>query len=82
MKKLTKSNRVTICVYMDDQRVFQYEVQGAAKAREHVSAIVARGYVHNDGAGEFEHYPPHRISKVKATGIPIATRYPDRVTGT
>ena len=71
-----------ISVYLDDGRVYSYEVNGPMKAREHASAIVATGYRHNDGKGEFEHYPPHRISKVKATGEPIPTKYSDESTGT
>ena len=73
---------ITISVYMDDGRVFEYQVTDSAKAREHASAIVRSGYRHNDGAGLFEHYPPHRILKVKASGAPIPTIYPDTVRGT
>lgn len=71
---------MTIQVYMDDGRVFEYDVADAGKAREHSAAIVAGGYRHNDGE-TFEHYPPHRISKVKAVGV-VPTKYPDRVSGT
>lgn len=73
---------LTISVYLDDGRVFQYSVRDAGKAREHCAAIVSGGYRHNDGKGEFEHYPAHRILKVKATGAPVPTKYPDRTTGT
>lgn len=66
-------------VYLDDGRVFKYDVESAEKVREHASAIVAGGYRHNDGIA-FEHYPPHRILKVKSYGIP--TNYPDTVEGT
>jgi hypothetical protein len=69
----------SIYVYMDDGRVFEYAVDSAAKVREHAAAIVKGGYRHNDGR-VFEHYPPHRILKVKAHGIP--TNYPDTVSGT
>jgi hypothetical protein len=69
----------TIAVYMDDGRVFEYETETAEKVREHASAIIASGYRHNDGK-VFEHYPPHRILKVKAGDIP--TMYPDTVRGT
>ena len=68
-----------ISVYLDDGRVFYYEVESAAKVREHTSAIIATGYRHNDGK-VFEHYPPHRILKVKSNDIP--TNYPDNVEGT
>lgn len=68
-----------ILVYMDDGRVFHYAVSSAEKVREHVSAIVTTGYRHNDG-DVFEHYPPHRILKVKSHKIP--TQYIDKVMGT
>ena len=73
------NNMYTISVYLDDGRVFKYEVSSAEKVREHADAITDRGYRHNDGK-EFEHYPPHRIKKIKSYNIP--TCYPDRVTGT
>jgi predicted SnoaL-like aldol condensation-catalyzing enzyme len=65
--------------YLDDGRVFEYEVNSEEKVREHASAIVKDGYRHNDGK-IFEHYPPHRILKVKSEGI--TTMYPDIVRGT
>jgi len=80
--------RATINVYMDDGNVFYYDVEGVSeftvsgKAREHCAAIIATGYRHNDGQGTFEHYPSHRISKVKVTGIPIDTKYVDIIKGT
>lgn len=73
--------RLIVQVYLDNGVVFEYDVTGAHKAREHASAIVLGGYRHNDGVGEYEHYPPHRILKVKVSGL-IPTRYSDRVTGT
>lgn len=66
-------------VYMDDGRVFEYKVPSAEKVREHAAAIVKGGYRHNDG-DIFEHYPPHRILKVKSQGID--TMYLDTVRGT
>lgn len=70
----------TIKTYLDDGRVFEYEVTGDGSAREHAAAIVATGYRHNDGE-IFEHYPSHRILKVKVVGS-IPTQYPDRTSGT
>lgn len=70
-----------IQTYIDDGRVFEYEVANPGKAREHASAIVRSGYRHNDGE-EFEHYPPHRILKVKVVGGTVPTKYPDTVSGT
>lgn len=66
-------------VYLDDGRVFEYEVPNAEKVREHASAIVMGGYRHNNGK-IFEHYPPHRILKVKSESID--TMYPDKTRGT
>lgn len=70
----------TIQVYLDDGRVFEYEVATPEKVREHAHAIVMTGYRHNDG-NIFEHYPPHRILKVKCSQA-ISTLYADRVRGT
>lgn len=69
----------TIHVYLDDGRVFSYDVESQEKVREHASAIIQTGYRHNDGV-IFEHYPPHRITKVKSERID--TKYTDRTTGT
>jgi hypothetical protein len=55
-------------VYLDDGRVFEYEVSSAEKVREHAAAIIKGGYRHNDGK-VFEHYPPHRLLKVKSENI-------------
>ena len=54
-------------------------MSSSEKVIEHASAIVNTGYRHCDG-NIFEHYPPHRISKVKSEGI--NTLYPDVVRGT
>jgi hypothetical protein len=67
-------------VYLDNGVVYEYNVKGAHKAREHAAAIILGGYRHNDGKDEYEHYPPHRISKVKVKGS-IPTKYPDRTSG-
>lgn len=72
---------ITISVYLDDGRIFDYGVDGADKAREHSHAIVQHGYRHTTD-GILEHYPPHRILKVKASGEGIGTSYPDKVRGT
>lgn len=71
--------KYTIKVYLDDGRIFKYDVDSAEKVREHTSAIISGGYRHNDGK-IFEHYPPHRILKVKSENIP--TNYIDEVEGT
>lgn len=74
--------KFTVGVYLDDGRVFEYTVGSPSSAREHASAIVGGGYRHNDGAGLFEHYPAHRILKVKITGGAVPTLYPDNARGT
>ena len=90
-KELSEKKRsysITISTYLDDGRVFHYEISGtdaaelAGKGREHAAAIIKGGYRHNNGTDWFEHYGPHRIDKVKVTGLPISTRYPDQVSGT
>ena len=75
------TDKYIIKVYIDDGRIFEYEVNSPDKVREHSSAIIKSGYRHNDGKGEFEHYPPHRILKIKCSE-PIPTNYPDSVSGT
>ncbi len=75
------SNKLKVQVYLDDGRIFEYEVDTMAKAREHTSAIIKTGYRHNPGSGYMEHYPPHRLLKVKVVGD-IKTQYPDKVLGT
>ena len=70
-----------ILVYLDDGRIFSYCVNSSEKVREHSSAIIQGGYRHNDGKGMFEHYPAHRILKVKCFGM-ISTNFPDKVQGT
>ena len=53
-------------IYVDDGRIFSYNVSTPEKVREHASSIISGGYRHNDGE-IFEHYPPHRILKVKCS---------------
>jgi len=74
--------KLKVKVYLDNGVWFAYPVSDAEKAREHASAIIATGYRHNDGEGEFEHYPPHRIFKVKIVGGVVPTDYPDTKGGT
>ena len=74
-----KNKQYPVEIYLDDGRVFFYQVTAPENVREHCAAIVKGGYRHNDGK-VFEHYPPHRILKVKSHGIP--TMYPDKVRGT
>jgi hypothetical protein len=78
---LEMKNPILIMVYLDDGRIFEYGVSDANKAREHVSAIGATGYRHTSD-GILEHYPVHRITKIKAIGTGISTAYPDRCRGT
>lgn len=83
----TAQGTARIAVYLDDGRVYSYDIvsdsdgHAAAKAREHAAAIVAGGYRHCED-GELEHYPPHRILKVKATSAGLSTKYPDTASGT
>ncbi len=79
-KAMPSPPEYVIRVYLDDGRVAEYSVESEASVREHASAIVKDGYRHNDGQ-VFEHYPPHRIMKVKCVGS-IHTKYPSVWSGT
>ena len=73
----------SIMVYLDNGVTYTYEVEDDAvgsKVREHCAAITANGYRHNDGE-TFVCYPAWRILKV-AVHAPIATKYPDKPSGT
>ena len=77
---MKKAEKFPIEVYLDDGRVFEYSVDSEGKVREHAFAIVATGYRHTYD-GVFEHYPPHRIVKVKSRAL--STKYTtDTVRGT
>jgi hypothetical protein len=69
--------KAKVSVYLDDGRVFDYEVSDPMKGREHASAIIKTGYRHTDG-NDLEWYPPHRIEKVKVGGACESTRYRDK----
>jgi len=43
------SNKRKISVYIDDGRIFEYDVESESKVREHSDAIIKGGYRHNDG---------------------------------
>ena len=73
------SNKVS--VYLDDGRVFDYEVANAMKGREHASAIVKTGYRHSEG-NDLEWYPPHRIVKVRVIGGCESSAYIDHARAT
>lgn len=58
-----------ISVYMDDGRVFEYEVDSPLKGREHAFKIIQGGYRHTpENTKDLEWYPPHKIEKVKIEG--------------
>ena len=75
------STAIKVQIYLDDGRIFQYDVSDAAKGHEHIAAIVKGGYCHNSGSGYLEYYPIWRILKVKLVDD-IPTNYPDTVRGT
>jgi hypothetical protein len=54
---------IQIKVYMQDGRVFNYDVVDSVKAREHAHRIITTGWrnVTND---VMEYYPVHQILKV------------------
>lgn len=68
----------TLSIYMDDGRVFEYEVDSSEKGREHASKIISGGYRHTArGSVDLEWYPPHRIDKIKISGGGESTQYHD-----
>lgn len=80
--------KLTIRVYLKyGGGGFEYDIFAAsaelvaAKAREHLGAIAANGYRHNDGLTSLEWFPPHWIDKIKIVGQ-VPTLYPDRPIGT
>ena len=78
----SSSPQILIQVYLDDGIVYEYTVDDPIKAREHTSAIIKTGYRHTDNdKGVMEHYPPHRIHKVKCTGG-MSPQYTDCARGT
>jgi len=79
MDTVEEKKKFEIEVYMDDGRVFCYMVENEEKVREHSAAIITTGYRHNDGE-TYEHYPPHRILKIKSHDI--KTKYVDKTRGT
>lgn len=70
-----------VSVYLDDGRVFDYEVADPMNGREHASAIIKAGYRHSQGI-DLEWYPPHRILKVKVIGGSESSKYKDTVRAT
>lgn len=52
-----------INVYLQDGRIFTYQVADCAKAREHAHCIVTRGW-RNCVNGIMEYYPVHQVLKV------------------
>jgi ATP:corrinoid adenosyltransferase len=50
-------------VYMQDGRVFKYNVVDVAKAREHAHRIITTGW-RNVQTGVMEYYPVHQVLKV------------------
>lgn len=69
----------TIEIYMDDGRVFYYEVYDPNKAREHAYAIIKTGYRHTPNeTNDLEWYPPTRILKIKIKGAGESTGYHDQ----
>ena len=62
-----------IKVYVDNGLVYSYELDAREVVTDHISAIISGGYQHNDGK-VLEHFPPHRIVKVRYEGT-VETKY-------
>lgn len=73
----------TVSIYLDDGRVFEYEVDSPGSGREHASSIIKTGYRSTpQGTDQLEWYPPHRIVKVKVSGAGESSAYKDKVRAT
>lgn len=70
-----------VSVYLDDGRVFDYDVKSVSKGREHASAIIKTGYRHSEEE-DLEWYPPHRIEKVRVEGGCESSLYKDKTRAT
>lgn len=68
-----------VSVYLDDRRVYEYDVANPMVGREHAAAIIKSGYRSTDDQGGLVWYPPHRILKVKVEGGAESSKYRDRV---
>lgn len=55
--------KTKVNVYLQDGRVFDYEVEDSVKAREHAHRIVTIGW-RNVVNGVMEYYPVHQVLKV------------------
>ena len=60
---ITPKEGVRVNVYMQDGRMFSYEVANGVKAREHAHRIVTLGW-RNVVDGVMEYYPVHQVLKV------------------
>lgn len=69
-----------INVYMQDGRVFSYNVADPVKAREHAHRIITLGW-RNVVNGIMEYYPVHQILKVTFASPEdlMATKYEGKV---
>jgi len=78
----------TINVYLKGGVIHCYTIQAktvgqlAAKAREHDYAIMSGGFRANNSDGDFEHFGPHWIDKIKITGVRVPSNYPTEPKGT
>jgi hypothetical protein len=80
-KKRAIQSIFEINVYIDDGRKFTYRVDTPEQVREHSYAIATTGY-RNCTPTMLEHFPAHRISKIKCYGQGMSTDYPAVTSGT
>ena len=55
-------------IFMDHGVTFKHEFDSAPKAKEYASAVIKTGYIHDNGKW-VDHYPPHRIIKVRTIDL-------------
>lgn len=68
---------ITIRIYMQDGRRFEYDLDTIEEARDHAHRIVNYGW-RGDEKEDLVYYPVHQINKVKIIGGAKAAYYPTR----
>lgn len=74
---MSESKDATIIIYLDFGAVYSYTIKNCSptRAQEHVHAIGTQGYDRVGDGGCMEHYPAHRILKIKTVGLDVKPLY-------
>lgn len=62
--------KVIVSVHIIDGKVFRYQADNPEQARDHASAIIDHGYMHQfSGNQVMEFYPPSSVLRVRISGL-------------